>query len=238
MTFPAAFLLLTAALSSFSLANAAPLQSDEATPKALVIYALEIQGLHQADGNGEYDAIINGALANYELPVKIEIMPPARSFRNFETCENCCMSPASSQKEFYDFSAIFESAPMNIAKLVVFTPDGTTPIATIAQLEGLRVSARHGMLYGKTIEQSGLVLIRANTIVGNIKMMEAGRIDAFLAFIPDAYDAFRSLDQTPTPHDPENPLLIHRDSVICRGELGSEFIAHLDKFLAALGGRR
>lgn len=187
------------------------------------IYALNIPGLHQKDGNGEYDNIIHKAVVR-SGKAKVIVLPPARAESEFSNCTNCCISPANKNPDFYDYGAdAIETAPMSIAKVYIFTGKGKKQINNLDALKGKKVGARIGMPYGKKIDASGIKLKLVSEIQTNIKKLNSGRIDAFVAYVPDAYAAFETLNIPVYPHDKENPIAIHPDSLVCRGT-GADFI--------------
>jgi len=196
------------------------------------IYVIEIEGLHQKDGDGKYDSILQGAIVSENLDIEMIVLPPGRAFRKFKSCETCCISPANKNKEFYDYPGSIETLPMNEARVVIFSLPGGSVFSKIEQLVGLRVNGRLGMPYGKTIESSGLPLGLARTIEGNIKMLQRGRIDAFIAYIPDAYDAFLNLGLDPFPHTPDNPIVVHQDALLCRGKNADYLVKKFNNFLS------
>lgn len=198
----------------------------------LVIYTLEIDGVHQKDNGGAYDFVIQKVIQQTKLAIQIENTAPARAFRNFENCYRCCISPANIDTEFYDFEGVQQTKSLGSAKIVVFTKPGTPIISSLAELKGLNVSARYGMPLGRSIENSDLPLLRPNSIESSIKMLQRGRVDAFLAYVPDAYEIFKRLNLTPFPHNAENPLFWHEDRIVCKGENISEFIKEINNYLA------
>lgn len=181
------------------------------------IYAIEIEGLHQKDGKGEYDVIIKNALVN-EKRAKLKVMPPARVEKTFETCSNCCWSPANKNPEFYQFDdSVVVSKPMGIAKIHLFTKPGSEVLNSWDQLADKKVGFRHGMPYGKTFDAGKFKKNGVKSIEKNIALLEAGRIDAFVAYVPDAYVVFEALGKLPFPHDEDHPLVEHPDALACRG---------------------
>lgn len=65
------------------------------------------------------------------------------------------------------------------------------------------------------------------------KKVQIGRIDAFIAYVPDAYNAFRGLGIAPLPHDVAHPVAVHLDSLVCRN-VQPEFIEQFNKLLKEL----
>ena len=108
------------------------------------IIGTDIKGLHQTDGKGEYDQIINKTLVSKGLAT-LKILPPARAESEFIACANCCWSPANLNKEFYNFN--FEpkvTEPMGVAKIYIFTAPGKPVLDNLESLKGLKVGIVHG----------------------------------------------------------------------------------------------
>lgn len=172
---------------------------------------LAILGLHQGDGKGDYDKIVD-QVADF----KSKTWEPGRAFERFQTCKDCCISPANKITEFYDFGDNYiESKPMFTAKIYIFSPPGKEIITDLNKLKGKKVGVRQSMPYGKSIE-STLQLTKARTIVSNIKKLEKGGLDYMIAYVPDAYTAFEKAKTKPFPHAKDKPLLEHPDRVVCK----------------------
>lgn len=192
------------------------------------IYMTDIEGLHQKDEQGVYDQILKQALSKVTAPATLHLNAPDESASNFESCSNCCHSPANNSPSFYDWEGdVIELTAMNYAKVYIFSAPGKPAFSSFEQLNGKRVGARDGMDYGKDVSASGVPLIPADSITSNIKKLDAGELDAFIAFVPDAYLAFNSLNIKPYPHSERTPMAIHIDRVICRGA-PKEFTNALD----------
>ncbi len=187
------------------------------------IYSIEIPGLHERNGGGDYDKIIDKTLIKPGL-AKMRTLPPAKAENEFSKCTNCCFSPANKNPEFYDYGDdIIKTKPMGVAKVYIFTGKGQKIISNLSDLKGKKVGVRFGMPYGKTFDEAGLSTDEVPAIEQNIRKLDAGRIDAFIAYVPDAYDTFEKLGIPPYPHDVDNPIAVHEDCLVCR-DVPSEVI--------------
>ncbi len=199
------------------------------TAKGVEVIAMEIAGVLDVNGTGLYDVMIK-----QEPTAKLNCLPNKRAFQEFEKCSSCCMAPLNTNPEFYEYTPkdYIESKPLGVAKVYIFTKPGTPAIADLKQLKGKKVGATLGMNYGKTIGKSGVDLELVSDLKLNIKKLQAGRIDAFIEYIPDAYVAFEKLKLEPFPHVKDKPLVIHNDTVLCKKSADTEkFVGRLNKFI-------
>ena len=207
--------LLGAAVVAFTALTAPAAGAEE------IIAGVRIDGLHQNDGNGLYDRIINAALKASGSAVKLKVSAPNRAFNDFDTGKVACISPSNKNPEFYisPFDTVV-SKPMFTAKVYIFTPEGSSPVSDLGALAGKKVGTRVGMTYGTSVGAAKLNLVEAKTIEANIKKLKAGRIDAFLGYYPDTHTVFDELGMQPLPHAVDNPVVEHPDSVLCRTDQG------------------
>lgn len=197
------------------------------------IIGIEIPGLHEKSGNGVYDKIITKAVVEKNKG-KLTVDPPARAENTFSKCTDCCFTPANDNPEFYDFgSDIVKTNPMSTAKIYIFTAKGKPALSSISDLAGKKVGIRLGMPYGKSFDGAGLKTDAARTIEANIKKLNAGRLDAFVAYVPDAYVAFEKMNMEPLPHDKANPIAVHEDCLVCRG-VPADFVDNFNKALSEM----
>ena len=179
-----------------------------------MVSALEIPGLHTKAADGVYDQIFARISELTGVSIKATPLPPGRAIAQFEAGEIDCLSPADS--DFYNMSGpSIQSKPMNLAKVFIYTKKGSAPVSSLDALAGKRVGGRQGMPYGEAVDKATFKFLLAPTIEANIKKLEAGRIDAFLAYVPDAWDAFSAMGMDELPHDPNSPVVIHEDSILC-----------------------
>ncbi|MEH6346090.1 MAG: transporter substrate-binding domain-containing protein [Bermanella sp.] len=180
------------------------------------IYALKLDGLHQKDNQGAYDLIIKEAMAS-KKSYTVEVQVPAYAEKLFKKCTNCCISPANKSPEFYDYGdQAVETSAMNVAKIYIYTAQGSATINNLADLKGKKVGVRHGLPYGKSYDNAGLNSKAVDKIEKNIKKIDHGSIDAFIAYVPDANIIFKSLGLKPYPHDKANPMAVHPDAMVCK----------------------
>ncbi len=198
------------------------------------IIGIDIPGLYQKDGKGVYDQVVGEVVVKQGLAA-VQTLPPARAENDFSKCLNCCMSPANGNPEFYELGPdMTVSDPMNHARVYVFTRKGEPLINSLEGLKGKKNGIRHGMPYGKSFENADLNVQKAHTLASNFKKLEKGRLDAVVAYIPDAYIYFKEQGMEPFPHDVDRPLVAHDDALLCRG-VDQSF---MDAFNSGLKGLR
>ena len=183
----------------------------------VTIYAIDIPGLHEKSGGGIYDKPIADALVSTGQAT-VTVLPPARAENSFADCTNCCLSPANLSAEFYDYgSDVVQTEPMGTAQIFIFSQPNGAVISSLAALKGKKVGVRSGMPYGKSFDGAGLTTTATSKIENNIAKLESTRIDAMVAYVPDAYDAFSGLGKAPFPHAKDAPIAVHPDALVCRG---------------------
>jgi len=171
------------------------------------VAAIEIDGLHQKNGNGDYDKII----ASLE---STKVLSPSAALKFFDSGKAECISPANTDPNFYSYDfPVISSNSMFQAKIYIYAND---EVPNLASLSGKKVGIRKGMPYGNKIDNSGLNFIQARDIETNIKRLKDGKIDAFIAYWPDSEQAFKNLDVRELPHAKNSPLAVHDDQVVCR----------------------
>ncbi len=196
----------------------------------VMIYGIEIPGLHQSDGAGAYDQLITETVINSGL-ASLAVYPPAKAKNKFSECQNCCFSPANKNPEFYEFSENFtQTDPMNTAKIYIFVNKGQPPISRLEGLQNKKVGIRFGMPYGKSFEEANLTTYTVYKLEGQVRLIQNGRIDAFVAYVPDVYKMFRELNLEPFPHNVSRPIAVHPDRLVCKG-VKLEFINIFNEML-------
>lgn len=202
----------------------------------IIVLTQEIPGVHQKDGLGAYDTI----LKQFHFPSEtlvIKQVPPARAESIFSQCSNCCLSPANKNPDIHSYKEdVFETLPMNVAKVYIFSQRGQGVIIKgIDALKHKAIGVRRGMNYGKRFANAGLSLEAVDSLAQNFGKLEKKRLDAVVAYIPDAYILFNQEKIKPFPHSIHHPITIHNDALICRGvpnDFISAFNQHIKKYRA------
>lgn len=176
------------------------------------VIAQDLPGLHQKDAKGDYDAFYAKA------GIKLEVLPVARAYNEFEGCVDCCLTPSNKDPEFYDYNkpSYIESKPLDVAKVYIFSPPGKPVEVNINALKGKRIGGRIGMPYGKSVEKALPDIQLTPELVQSIKKLEAGRLDFLVDYEPDVISALKAMGMAALPYDASKPLSAHRDSLLCK----------------------
>lgn len=196
------------------------------------IFGLFIDGLHQTDGKGQYDKIIN------EIETaNLQVMSPKRAFSEFhdDDCLHCCITPANKNIYFYKYGDNYiKSKSMNAAAIYIWSAPKLEATSDLSDLNGKRVGGRFGMPYGNEVEQAikngYFTLNLSYKIETSITLANSNRLDYFLAYTPDACEAFKNLSQPLFSYVKGSPIHIHQDRVLCKKTSETEaFIKELNK---------
>ncbi|MCP4264532.1 MAG: amino acid ABC transporter substrate-binding protein [Candidatus Brocadiaceae bacterium] len=204
---------------------AAPIALNASAEMNLVGY--DIPTLTQVDGQGAYDKIINQVKSVSGKNWNYTVMPPARADNAFSSGSADCIGPLD--KDFYTGGDVIQTDYFNIAKIYIYTAEGSTALTSAEQLKGKNVGARKGMPYGPDFDSAGLKVSYVSSIDKNLKKLKAGRLDAFVAYVPDAWfvPGVQALS-----HDENKPLAVHEDAFTCKNTTAAQ--AFVKEFNAAL----
>lgn len=206
-----------------------------AQDKSVKIYGLDIAGLHQKDGQGVYDLVLQKT-AEQGVHFELSVLPLKRADKLLENCASCCITPANKSPDFYNYGDDYiTSDSMFVAKVFAWTLPDTPSITSLDGLKGKKIGTRMGMIYGKNIDNAPLKFVEAPTIEANIKKLKHKRIDAFIAYTPDAFTSFEDAGEKTYSHSPNHPLAAHEDQVICKKSPQTEnFIKSFNSALAVM----
>ncbi|WDE10291.1 substrate-binding periplasmic protein [Thalassomonas haliotis] len=202
-----------------ALINEAP-DSNSSEP-VVAIFALDIPGLHDQDGQGAYDAIIKKTMAG-QFTVNIQPLPPKRALAYYERCDHCCFSPGNTDGNFYDFGKeVRETVPMAVAKIFIFSAYGHEPFKHLSELEGKEVGIRAGMPLSnniiEAIDKKKFNVQYAASLEANLIRLKLGRVEAALGWFPDSELLFTRNKMKPYPYNKAFPVAVHHDALACKG---------------------
>jgi len=198
------------------------------------IAGYDIPALIQKDGTGEYDQKITNIQTKLSKTWQYKILPPARADKLFDAKALDCIFPYD--RNFHPNKQTINSLPLGIAQAYIYSNAGSSPIVNIKQLQGLRIGARIGMLYGPEFDSLNLHVEYVTTLEQNIDKIKQGRIDAFVAWSPDSDAAFERKKMPPLPHG--EPFVEHNDAILCHDTLKNRaFINNFNQAMLSLKGK-
>lgn len=197
----------------------------EAAPK---LGAYAIPGVFELDKTGSYDKALARVASEAGLSLDYAVLAPGRVEDDFKQHKLDCVIPLDA-RFWSSAEKVINSEPLNVAKIYVFSRAGDGPYTSVEQLKGKRVGARRGMPYGPKYDGSGIKAELVNDDGQNVQKLNAKRIDAFLAYVPDMWQ-WASASKQPLPnHDEQQPFDIHKDAFLCRDTAATrEFLKAFD----------
>lgn len=184
--------------------------------QTIKIASYQIPGVIERDKSGFYDKVILKILKNTHKNYKYAVYPPARANSKFETKNADCLFPLD--RRFYKSegsSNFINSSPINTAKIYIYSPEGKGPYSTIEEIKGKRIGTKRGTPLGPRWESAKLNSIKVDTDEQNLKMLNAGRLDVFLAFIPDMNILKINKGIKLGNFNKLKPFDVHFDSLLC-----------------------
>jgi len=203
--------------------------------EGITIYGLDIPGLHQKDGQGVYDLVLK-KVSEQGVDTKLFVLPVNRAEKLLKACKSCCLTPANKSTDFYDYGDEYITTDsMFTAKIFAWTLPDTPPISSLDELKGKRVGGRLGMPYGQTIENSSIKIVLVPTIEANMKKLKHNRLDAFIAYTPDAFTSFENMKEEVYSHAADKPLAVHHDQIVCKKSVATEdFVKNFNSTLSVM----
>jgi ABC-type amino acid transport substrate-binding protein len=197
-------------LAAFILMIMASVPAAQAAPK---IVALAIPGVFEADKSGDYDKVLAKVAAN-GVTVDYSVIAPGRAEADFKERKFACTMPID-VRFWPGKEKLVNSEPMNVVKIFLFSRTGEGPYTSLDQLKGKLIGARRGIPYGPKLAASGMTPELVNEDDQNVQKLQAKRIDAFLAYVPDMWFWAKDKKQPLPNHDKDHPVDIHRDALLC-----------------------
>jgi hypothetical protein len=206
-------------IALFALASFTPCV--QAAP--VTIAAIYIPGLLEPSQNGNYDRILArlGELAGEKWQLKYL---PAKRANAVLTSEGTCAIPYDlrhfNETHVDSKMMLVASAPINVAKVYLFTAPDSAPLGEIPDKPHFVVGVRRGLPYGQDVDR--LIanhqdrFLAADSEDSNIRMLLSGGIGGMLAFLPDINNYYQTHPGTPTlVFDKEKPIVVYKDSIVC-----------------------
>ncbi len=165
-----------------------------ASAQEIRVVSMEIgDNLQTVDSPGLYGEMISHVLKNAGVDYEFRVYPFKRALREFFRGDADCMWALDSRmlrqfgkkdERLLDSEALFTSTQH------VFMPPGTHAISSLNDLDGKRVGLHFHSNLLEAMERTSANLVKVNDETTKITMLINNRVDAIIAWIPDALVAF------------------------------------------------
>lgn len=176
--------------------------------------AYAIPGVFESNKTGDYDKVLARLTASGGPKMDYAVAPPARIDDEFKSGKLDCIIPLDS-RFWHESGKFFNSEPLNIAKIYIFSRNGEGPYTSPDQLKDKRVGVRRGFNYGPKFDAAGLKPSEVNDDNVNVEKLNGNRIDAFVAFVPDMWQWAAEKKQALPNHKADSPMETHKDAFLC-----------------------
>lgn len=226
--------LWAAGLALLSVAGAAP-QARADDP--LTVAAFTIPGLLEENGGGLYAGMLADVARRTGIRIRLDVLPIARARASYRQGQYDCLLPLDPGVED-DYAGHLQSVPLAEARAYLFTRPGTPPLRGLGEVDGRRVGAELGVPYPAPV-RAIIADNYAGTLENLLKMLNRGRFEAVLAYMPDM-GAMATKMEVPVPsYDPAFPVAVYADSLTCRPTgRNQDLLQRINAALAAIKSER
>lgn len=205
--------------------------SGTSAAEPIKIYTTELDGHHQPDLRGKYDQIVLSAASGKKLNVDFQFLPPARAILQFSRCEDCCVSPCNSAPDITHCPGATLSDVWDRVELHAFNVTPGELDVSIENFKNLRVGAIQGMPLGAKVEKNLTEIRRLETPRAAANMLNLGRLDVFLGWIPETLVYFRA-NNIPVPkYNAKAPVKSVPIGIACKGPKSLQLIDAVNAYL-------
>ena len=189
-----------------------------------------ITGLICEDGQGLYQQILREAASRAGLVYYTMVFPQKRALLVFkkDTSWDGIFTFTDTVRAYFPGETILATYPFGAYLGYIFTHRGTRALTTAEDLRNLTVGGIRG--FEGTWPQftaAGIAIELVDTDAQNLAKLKAGRIQAFLGFLPDLHDSLEELS-----YDPDKPFFQSYDRLNGRDTPAMrEFLERLDPIL-------
>ncbi|GGB20930.1 substrate-binding periplasmic protein [Agarivorans gilvus] len=154
---------------------------------------------------GPYQIILREAARRSGLRYAESFYPEKRALRLFMIgMYDCTYGYSDEMKRRFGEDNILLSFPFGLIKEYMFTKKGTQALTSIEQLRGKSVGATLGTeRWHKHLTDLGIQVRYVVKDINSIRMLEDGRIDVFLGFLPDLTKYIDRLS-----YSPQHPIVV------------------------------
>ncbi len=183
-----------------------------ATAEEIRIAVPAITNLLEEDQSGTYQRIFNSAVSETGYSVKQLFFPYQRALNVFQQGNvDCIFSFTDVMEERFGKESIISSFPLGAFGYFIFTAKNSPAITDVNSLITMRVG---GVIGHENYYTSALhvktKLFMVNSDEQNLQMLKLGRIQAFIAAIPDILPYTNDLN-----YSPEHALFTGYDRLTC-----------------------
>jgi ABC-type amino acid transport substrate-binding protein len=231
-------LKLLAGLALFAQAASA----DSPAPQAgkLAIFATDWGLTLKGDGSGFYNELARYILEGTSDVSTYTILPYRRAKSSFLHAKAACLYPSNIQLlkdggEIEDATGLIETHSFLRVKVFLFSRPGTTPPASLADVNDKAVAYAMGSRVPYFLRHATADYIAVADEVAKAQMLLSGRVDLMSAAMPDAKFVFDKLGAPLAPHDTNYMLNDTAVRITCHDtEATRALIARLNTRIDAL----
>lgn len=176
------------------------------------VIAPHFTGLVTEDGTGPYQNLVREAARRADISFKEVVAPDKRAIYLFKAKKyDCIYSYTNILRAELGDQNIISSFPLSAFKEYIFTKKGGSTLTSINQLKGISVGSKIGNeIWHDKLVSAGVKIDYSSDDIYSIKMLENGRIQAYLGFLPDNTKYLSKLN-----YSPEHPLFTDFDKITC-----------------------
>jgi len=197
--------------------------------------AYVIPGVLETNHSGDYDKILKKVGMAGGMPMSYAVLPAARLEDEFKAGSLDCIFPVDAR--FWGGSEKLNTEPLNVAKIYIFSKAGDGPYTNLDALKGKTVGVRNGISYGPKANTTAVKFDPVADDDKNVQKLNAGRIAAFLSFVPDMWFWSKDSKQALPNYDPKQPFDTHKDAFPCRDSKAvQDFVKQFNSLVVKMRG--
>ena len=188
-----------------------------------------LKGLVEQDRSGPYQTLIDAAAQKANISISSKVTPINRALNVFTRGHmDCIITMYEPVTKVLGEGEVVTSYPLGIAKLYMFSRLGESAFTDESALMEHRVGGALGFEgYFVSYIEKGAVISLVSNENNLVAMLERGRIDIFLGFLPDQQSNLERLN-----YSPNHPLQVITDPLVCHNnEKGGTFVAVMSEAL-------
>lgn len=143
--------------------------------------------------------------------ISLLYIAPARVEVEFNKGYINCLFPAS-KVTMENRSNLVESNPIQHVSAYLFAE---TPLNAEQLVKSSRVGIRRGFVFGRIRSKLNVDFVELQSDLETATFLELKRIDAFIAYLPDAKAAYQSLNKPLPIYDVNRPLYTANEAFVC-----------------------